>query len=190
MLLAADKVRRGRRVVAKHGRGGMVINIPRNYDRYSRDRNGNSAKAIRRGPARYDVATDAWVRDTYEYTHSLGPGITNEEFEVTVEVIRFYPIKSVNASGFLFTIDELDGDEAKRARYLSFCLTNNVTVLCGSGNAPIMLLLEGNKADSTNFLKKIVESIEGLDDKTWKKQYQGALGGAMIPARSMPWQSY
>lgn len=160
----------GGRLLAKNGHGGMVINIPRKYDRYSQDRafiltcgTDITRAAMKNNPARFDIKTEAWIRFSEEYIHSLGNGITDDEFQEFDKAIRFYPLASVNAKGFLFTRDELIGEEAKRGRYIRFCLVKNEVVLCGSGNAPVMLLSDGDSADPTIFLKKVIESIEFLD---------------------------
>lgn len=163
------KFAEGGRIVAKNGRGGMVINIPKKYDQYSRDRGfmlsceSDVVEAMSGSPARLDVKAGAWVRDSDGYIRSLNSGFTDQEFKDTEKAIRFYSLKAVNANGFLFTIDDTIGEESRRGRYIRFCLAKTDVALCGSGNAPVMLLADGDKADPTLFLKRVIESIEFLD---------------------------
>jgi len=75
-------------------------------------------------------------------------------------VSQIYQIKSRNAVGFLRTTDQINGDEAQRVRFYSFCLFHGKAAVCGTGQS---MRLEEPKGDYLPAIVRILRSVSFID---------------------------
>lgn len=77
-------------------------------------------------------------------------------------ISRIYQIKSINSIGFLRTTDQINGDEAQRVRFYSFCLFHGKAAVCGAGQS---MRLEEPKGDYLPAIMCILRSVNFIDDR-------------------------
>ncbi len=77
-------------------------------------------------------------------------------------VSRIYQLKSRNASGFMRTTDQINGEEDQRVRFYSFCLFHDKAAVCGTGQS---MRLEEPKGDYLPFIMRVLRSVNFVDDR-------------------------
>ncbi|WP_156824684.1 hypothetical protein [Caldimonas manganoxidans] len=160
------------------GRGGITIENPLNLKRktyieplylrffcYDAD-----PQALSKGlPVRFDPHANVWRRDMQNLYESNGFEL-DDDFKKTLERgVRFYELRSVNASGFAVTQDDVIGDENKRRRVLDYCLFHDKKAVCSSFDTRMGYVPDirrNPKNDLTPYALKILRSIEFIDDAT------------------------
>jgi hypothetical protein len=75
-------------------------------------------------------------------------------------VSRIYQIRSINAVGFLRTTDQINGDEAQRVRFYSFCLFHGKAAVCGTGQS---MRLEEPKGNYLPAIMRILRSVSFVE---------------------------
>jgi len=125
-----------------------------------------TASVLEDAPVRYDREQKQWVRDLGRELRrwDLGGGLSPATVRAIDESLRVYPLNNVNSQGFAYTVDDWTGDEAQRARLLSYCLLRANIAVCASGRV-VATLTDGPKGDLTPYVLEILRSIEFLPDE-------------------------
>ncbi|MBB3214921.1 hypothetical protein FHW67_004247 [Herbaspirillum sp. Sphag1AN] len=117
-------------------------------------------------PVRFDTARNEWVRDIDKRIAATGTQWSEESMmnlrRDFARAIKLYPLNNINARGYAYTEDDLNGDEEGRQRTLYYCLIRNAKTLCGRGK--MGYLEEGKKGDLTPYVLEMLRSIEFLED--------------------------
>ncbi|GIX23872.1 MAG: hypothetical protein KatS3mg122_1103 [Caldimonas sp.] len=99
------------------------------------------------------------------YGYELDP-----EFKRTLDrAVRFFELRSVNATGYAVTQDDVIGDERGRRRVLDYCLFHKAKAVCSSFDTRMGYVPDirrNPKNDLTPYALKILRSIEFIDDAT------------------------
>jgi hypothetical protein len=157
------------------GRGGITIENPLNLSRktyiepfrlrftcHSADPEALSESA----PLRYDAYSQTWRKDMQKlYDLYVEP---DAAFKRQLDrAVRIYEMRSVNADGFAFTLDDVIGDERGRLRYFRYCLFKASKAICGQTDVGLLTDIRRHpKHDLTPYALKILRSIEFIDDAT------------------------
>lgn len=125
-------------------------------------------KVLSKGlPVRYDPDAKVWRRDMQNLYDSNGVDL-DDDFKKTLEgAVRFYELRSINASGFAVTQDDVIGDENTRRRVLDYCLFHDRKAVCSSFDTRMGYLPQirrNPKHDLTPYALKILRSIEFIDE--------------------------
>lgn len=79
-------------------------------------------------------------------------------FENPAPEVKVQSIRSKNAKGHLSLIDDIQSPADERLRELNFCLYGKLNNFCG--NAKVLRLKDGAKADASAAVKAFVQGIE------------------------------
>jgi hypothetical protein len=158
------------------GEGGITVENPLNLKRNAYIEpfylrficHDADPRALSRGlPVRYDPHANVWRRDMQNLYDSNGVDL-DDDFKKTLEgAVRFYELRSVNASGFAVTQDDVIGDENTRRRVLDYCLFHDKKAVCSSFDTRMGYLPQirrNPKNDLTPYALKILRSIEFIDE--------------------------
>jgi len=122
-----------------------------------------ATKDLHKGePVRYDANKGKWVRDSANMLNVGTEGWTSAEKRTLDRAVHFFELRAVNAQGYAYTQDDINGDEDSRMRRLHYCLIHPPKALCGDGD--IGYLNDGRKGDLTHYSLQILRSIEFIDD--------------------------
>ena len=77
-------------------------------------------------------------------------------------VSKIYQLRSKNATGFLRTTDQINGDEDQRVRFYTYCLFREKTAICGSGQS---MKLEEPQGDYLPFILRILRSVSFVGEE-------------------------
>lgn len=163
------KLPSGGRINGADGHGGFSIYPPKGFEASDQEitinltcgKNANS-DFMSHSPAIFDPENLVWVKDLETDVKKVAPGLNDRENAIIKNAVHFYPLTAMNSKGFLYTEDDINGDEALRGRRLNFCLVYGVVTLCGYSTSEIMTLSQGRKGDLTPYFKDIIESITFL----------------------------
>ena len=86
---------------------------------------------------------------------------SKDDEEFARPVTRIYALQAVNSSGFAINQDQINGEENRRDRSLSFCLIRPPRALCGYGW--VARLADGPKGDMTKILLEMLSKIEFIE---------------------------
>ena len=117
-------------------------------------------------PLRYDARAQTWRKDMQKlYDLYIEP---SPSFKRALDrAVRIHEMKSVNAQGFAYTLDDVTGEESTRRRVLYYCLMHGPKAVCNSFDTRMGYLpdIQRNpRNDLTPYALKILRSIEFLDD--------------------------
>ena len=115
-------------------------------------------------PLRYDAPSQTWQKEMQKlYGLYTDP---DPSFKRQLDrAVRIYEMKSVNAAGFAFTLDDVIGDERGRIRYFRYCLFRGPKAICGQTDVGLLVDIRRNpKHDLTPYALKILRSIEFIDE--------------------------
>lgn len=115
-------------------------------------------------PLRYDAPSQTWQKEMQKlYGLYTDP---DPSFKRQLDrAVRIYEMKSVNAAGFAFTLDDVIGDERGRLRYFRYCLFRGPKAICGQTDVGLLVDIRRNpKHDLTPYALKILRSIEFIDE--------------------------
>jgi len=102
---------------------------------------------------RFDTARNEWVRDIDKRIAATGVEWGEESMmnlrRDFARAIKLYPLNNINARGYAYTEDDLNGDEEGRQRTLRYCLIRDAKALCGRGK--MGYLEEAKKSDLTPY---------------------------------------
>jgi hypothetical protein len=118
-------------------------------------------------PVRYDPEAKVWRRDMQNLYDSNGFELDAEVKKALEGAVRFYELRSVNASGFAVTQDDVIGDENTRRRVLDYCLFHEKKAVCSSFDTRMGYLPQIRQQpqhDLTPYALKILRSIEFIDE--------------------------
>ncbi|MFM0227250.1 hypothetical protein [Paraburkholderia dipogonis] len=87
----------------------------------------------------------------------------NSERRLTAPVSRIYQVRSINATGFLRTTDQINGEEAQRVRFYSFCLFNGHKAVCGDGQS---MRLREPQRDFLPYILRVLRSLSFIDSQS------------------------
>ena len=79
-------------------------------------------------------------------------------FENPAPEVKVQSIRSKNAKGHLSLIDDIQSPADERLRELNFCLYGKLNNFCG--NAKVLRLKDGSKADASAAVKAFIQGIE------------------------------
>jgi hypothetical protein len=80
--------------------------------------------------------------------------------KILPSVSRIYQLKSRNATGFVRTTDQINGEEDQRVRFYSFCLFHDKAAVCGTGQS---MKLEEPKGNYLPAILRILRSVRFID---------------------------
>ncbi len=155
------------------GRGGITVENPLNLKRntyiepfylrfYCHDADPEALSES--APLRYDAPSQTWQKEMQKlYGLYTDP---DPSFKRQLDrAVRIYEMKSVNAAGFAFTLDDVIGDERGRIRYFRYCLFRGPKAICGQTDVGLLVDIRRNpKHDLTPYALKILRSIEFIDE--------------------------
>ncbi|MFL9927374.1 hypothetical protein PQR62_24080 [Herbaspirillum lusitanum] len=106
---------------------------------------------------RFDENTQTWKKDFSErdYVNSA------ENRRRLNAASRVYTIHAKNSTGYVYTENDLTGEESRRDRNMSFCLLRPPKALCGNG---IVMRLSDPKSDTLPYVFQILKSMEFIED--------------------------
>ncbi len=154
------------------GEGGITIENPLNLKRktyieplYLRFfcRDADPEALSESAPLRYDARSQTWRKDMQKlYNLYIEP---DQSFKRQLDrAVRTYEMKSVNADGFAFTLDDVIGDERGRLRYFRYCLLKGPKAICGQTDVGLLTDIRRNpRNDLTPYALKILRSIEFIE---------------------------
>lgn len=73
-------------------------------------------------------------------------------------------IHSKNSKGHISLIDDVQSAPAERLRELNFCLYGKLNNFCG--NAKVLRLKDGTKADGSGIVKAFIQEVELQNDNS------------------------
>jgi hypothetical protein len=159
------------------GRGGITVENPLNQKRktyieplYLRFicHDADPEALSQSAPLRYDARAQTWRKDMqklYDLYIEPSPSFKRE----LDRAVRIHEMKSVNAQGFAYTLDDVTGEESTRRRVLYYCLMHGPKAVCNSFDTRMGYLpdIQRNpRNDLTPYALKILRSIEFIDDAT------------------------
>jgi hypothetical protein len=100
--------------------------------------------------ARWDARRKRW---TPYYENS-------DEQRLAAPVSRIYQLRSKNSTGFLRTIDQINGDESQRVRFYKFYLFHSGKSVCGDGQSRRLTEPSG---DYLPYIMRVLQSVEFID---------------------------
>lgn len=106
---------------------------------------------------RFDSTKKIWVKDFSERSYADDA----ESYKKLDKASRVYNIQAKNSNGYVYTEDDLIGEEWQRDRNMHFCLLRPPKALCG--DAPVMRLNDP-KSNVLPYVLQILRSIEFIDD--------------------------
>lgn len=90
------------------------------------------------------------------------PYYKGDDEKILAPVSRIYQLESKNATGFLVTADQINGEENLRVRFYSFCLFHGEVAVCGGGQS---MRLERQKEDYLPFILRVLRGVSFNDDR-------------------------
>lgn len=96
--------------------------------------------------------------DSIKLNFSCLPTSAPTGFENPAPEAKVQSIRSKNAKGHLSLIDDIQSPADERLRELNFCLYGKLNNFCG--NAKVLRLKDGSKADASLAVKTLIQGIE------------------------------
>jgi len=75
-------------------------------------------------------------------------------------VSRIYQLQTTNATGFLRTTDQINGEESERVRFYAFCLFRADIAICGDGQSRF---LKEPSGDFLLYILRVLRSVEFIN---------------------------
>lgn len=85
-------------------------------------------------------------------------------FENPAPEAKVRSIHSKNSKGHISLIDDVQSAPAERLRELNFCLYGKLNNFCG--NAKVLRLKDGTKADGSGIVKAFIQEVELQNDNS------------------------
>ncbi|GIX24420.1 MAG: hypothetical protein KatS3mg122_3232 [Caldimonas sp.] len=157
------------------GRGGITIENPLNLKRKTYIEplylrffcHDADPEALSEGdPLSYDASTHTWRKDM-EKLYGLYVDPDRAFKKKLDQAVRIYEMKSVNAQGFAYTLDDVTGEESTRRRVLHYCLFRDKKAVCSGWDTRMGYLPEIRRhpaRDLTPYALRILRSIEFVDE--------------------------
>lgn len=117
-------------------------------------------------PLSYDASTHTWRKDM-EKLYGLYVDPDRAFKKKLDQAVRIYEMKSVNAQGFAYTLDDVTGEESTRRRVLHYCLFRDKKAVCSGWDTRMGYLPEIRRhpaRDLTPYALRILRSIEFVDE--------------------------
>lgn len=96
--------------------------------------------------------------DSIKLNFSCLPTSAPTGFENPAREVKVQSIRAKNAKGHLSLIDDVQSPADERFRELNFCLYGKLNNFCG--NAKVLRLKDGSKADASPAIKTFIQGIE------------------------------
>ncbi|WP_157451409.1 hypothetical protein [Caldimonas taiwanensis] len=157
------------------GEGGITIENPLNLKRKTYIEplylrffcHDADPEALSEGdPLSYDASTHTWRKDM-EKLYGLYVDPDRAFKKKLDQAVRIYEMKSVNAQGFAYTLDDVTGEESTRRRVLHYCLFRDKKAVCSGWDTRMGYLPEIRRhpaRDLTPYALRILRSIEFVDE--------------------------
>jgi hypothetical protein len=81
---------------------------------------------------------------------------SEDDRQIFAPVSKIYQLNSINATGFLTTTDQVNGEESQRVRFYSFCLFHTNKAVCGDGQS---MRLEEPKGNYLPYILRVLRSV-------------------------------
>lgn len=85
------------------------------------------------------------------------------ERQLVAPVSRIYQLRSKNATGFLKTTDQINGEENQRVRFYGFCLFHADKAVCGEGQS---MRLAEPKGNYLPYILRVLQSVSFVDSQS------------------------